>query len=108
MSGIDCPFHGGQSVEGVIRQGITLGEEGDEEIPGPGSALAALWPAYTDLVITSIQKYFGVWTALAGRFLECTLAPVLEPVQCCLDVLAGAQAVDTVVGAVAAIYRFGQ
>lgn len=108
MRGIDCPFHGGQCVEGGIRQGIILGEEGGEEVPGPGAALAALWPAYPDLVIASIQENFDVWTALASCILESALAPVLEPVQRCLDVLAGAQAIDAVVRAIATVDGFGK
>ena len=108
MRCINCPFHGGQCVEGLICQGIIVCEEGGEEVPDPGTALAALWPAYPDLVIASIQINFDGWTALAGCFLESALAPALEPVQRRLNMLTGAQAVDTVVGAVAAIDRFGQ
>ena len=108
MRCINCPFHGGHCVEGFIRQGIIVCEEGGEEIPGPGAALAALWPAYPDPVIVSIQKNFDVWAAPAGCFLESALAPVLEPVQRCLNMLAGTQAVDAVVGTVAAIDWFGQ
>jgi hypothetical protein len=36
------------------------------------------------------------------------LAPVLEPEQCRLDMLAGSQAIDAVVGAVAAVDGFGK
>jgi len=59
-------------------------------------------------VIPSIQKNLDVWAAPAGCFLESALAPVLEPVQCRLDMLAGAQTVNTVVGAVAAVDLFGK
>ena len=59
MRCINGPFHGGQCVEGFICQGIIVCEEGDQEIPGPGAALVALWPAYPDLVIPSIQKNFN-------------------------------------------------
>jgi hypothetical protein len=54
-------------------------------------------------MVTSIQKNFDVWAARAGCFAESTLAPVLKPVQRCLDMLAGAQAVNAVIGTVAAI-----
>jgi hypothetical protein len=108
MSGINGPFQGRQRVEGFTRQGIIVVEEGGKEIPGPGTALAALWPAYPDLVIASIQKDFDVWAAPIGCFLESMLAPVLEPVQRRLNMLTGTQAVDAVVGAVAAIDGFGQ
>ena len=103
MGCINCPFHGGQCVEGFTRQAVIVCEEGGEKIPGPGTALAALRPAYPNLVIPSIQKNFDIWAALAGCFLESALAPVLEPVQRCLNMFAGAQTVDAVVGTVAAV-----
>jgi hypothetical protein len=57
-------------------------------------------------MVSPVQKNFDVWAASAGCFLESALAPVLEPVQCRLDVLARAQAIDVVVGAVAAVDGF--
>ena len=104
MSGINCPFHGRQCVEGFTRQAVIVYEEGGEKIPGPGTALAALRPAYPNLVIPLIQKNFDIWAALAGCFLESTLSLVLEPVQRGFNMLAGAQTVAAVVGAVAAVY----
>ncbi len=108
MRGLDCPFKGGQCIEGFSRQTIIVGEEWSKNIPDPGTAPAAYWPAYPDLVIASIQKYFDVGAARASCFLESAFAPVLEPVQRRLDVLAGTQAVDAVVSAVAAVDGFGK
>jgi hypothetical protein len=77
-----------------------------EEIPNPGTVPASRWPAYPDLVIPPIQKDFDVWATRTGCLLERALATVLKPLQCRLDVFAGAQAVDAVVGAVAAVDGF--
>ncbi len=57
-------------------------------------------------MVSPVQKDFDVWTASAGCFLESALAPVLEPVQRRLDVFASAQAIDVVVGTVAAVDGF--
>jgi hypothetical protein len=57
-------------------------------------------------MIPSIQKNFDVWATTAGGFFKSALAPVLETVQRCLDMLAGAQAVDALVGTVAAVDGF--
>jgi hypothetical protein len=54
-------------------------------------------------MVTSIQKDFDVWAARAGCFAESAFAPVLKSMQRCLDMLAGAQAVNAVIGTVAAI-----
>ena len=108
MRGLDCPFKGRQCIEGFTRQAVIVGEEWIENIPGPGTAPAALWPVYPDLLIPLIQKDFDGWTALGGCFLESTLASVLEPVQRCLYMLAGAQAIDAVVGTIAAVDVFGK
>ncbi len=76
MSGINGPFQGRQCAEGGTRQDIIVSEEGIEEVPGPGTALTASWPANPDLVVPAIQKDFDVWAAPAGGLLESALAPV--------------------------------
>jgi hypothetical protein len=68
--------------------------------------LATFWPAYQDLVIASIQKNFDIRAAQRGCLTESALAPELEPVDYRFDMLAGAQTVDAVVGAVAAVNVF--
>ena len=65
--------------------------------------MAALWPAYPDLVIPPVQQDLDVWATLNRCLPEEALAPILEPMQHRLDMLAGAQAVDAVVGTVAAV-----
>jgi hypothetical protein len=57
-------------------------------------------------MIQPVQEDFNVWAALTGRIAEGALAPVVETVQRRLDMLAGAQAVDAVVGAVATVDGF--
>ena len=108
MSGLDCSFKGRQCIEGGTRQTVIVAEEWSEKIPGPGTAPAALWPAYPDLLIPPIQKDFDGWAACNHGLVESALAPVLEPVQRCLNMLAGAQTVDAVVGTVAAVDGFGK
>jgi hypothetical protein len=59
-------------------------------------------------VIAPIQKHFDERAALDCYILEGTLLPVLALVQRCFDMFAGAQSVDAMVGAVAAVDRLGQ
>jgi hypothetical protein len=59
-------------------------------------------------VISPIQKNLDKGAAGIDRLMKGALAPVLEPEQCRLDVLAGSQAIDAVVGAVAAVDGFGK
>ena len=106
--GIDRPFQRRQGFEGLARHGAFLVEEGDEEVAGQGATLVALRPADPDAVIAPIQKNLDEGAAGTDRLMKGALAPVLEPEQCRLDVLAGSQAIDAVVGAVATVDRFGK
>jgi hypothetical protein len=106
MSGINSPLQGWYRVEGIASQSIIVCKKMGDKVPGPGTAPATHWPAYPYLMIPPIQKDFDVRAALCGCLLESALTPVLEPVQCRLNMFAGAQAVDAVVGAVAAVDGF--
>ena len=106
MKGFDCALHGRQHVEGLTCQDILIGETGCEETPGLGLAHTVSRPTYSDPVIRPVQKDLDIRTAHGSRFFESALAPALEPNQCCLDMLAGAQAVDAVIRAVAAVDGF--
>jgi len=101
-------LQGRQGIEGFARQAVILGKEGGEEIPEAGTALAALWPTDKNLLIPSVQKDFNVGATFIGRVLEGALAPVVEPEERRLDMFAGAQAVDAVIGAVTAVDGFSQ
>jgi hypothetical protein len=59
-------------------------------------------------MIPPVQKDFDVRAAGGDCLLESALTPLLEPVQCRLNMFAGSQAVDAVVEAVAAVNGFLQ
>jgi hypothetical protein len=103
---IDCPLHGWQSVKRIARQDFIVSKERGENDPGFGTTLADLWPTYPDLVSPPVQKDFDIGAAFRRRIIEGELAPVLKPVQGCLDMFAGTQAVDAVIRAVAAVDWF--
>ena len=103
MKGFYFALHGGQQIEGFSRQDILIGEIGYEEIPSLGLAQADSRPTYPGPVVPPVQKDLDIGATYDSRFFESALAPVLEPNQCCLDMLSGAQAVDAVIRAVAAV-----
>ena len=106
MKGFYSTLHGGQQIKGFACQDILFGEIGREEIPGLGPAQAVARPAYPGPVVPQVQKDLDIRAAHDSRFFESALAPVLEPNQCGLDMLACAQAVDAVIRAVAAVDGF--
>ena len=106
MKGFYFTLHGGQKIEGFARQDILIGEIGFEDISGLGLPQAVPRPAYPGPVVPPIQKDLGIRAAHDTCFFESALAPVLEPDQCSLDMLACAQAIDALIWAVAAVDGF--